>query len=102
MTPPTTAPLRGNRMSGGVKPCICGAATYRPRTMTARRMPRRCDDCHAIVGRCRCPVSLTVHLCPPEGSGTMPCCGASPFERTGDRMTLDPRRVTCAIKGEPT
>jgi hypothetical protein len=39
----------------------------------------------------------TVHMCPPDGEGTMPCCGATPFERyaSDERMTLDPELVTC-------
>ena len=43
------------------------------------------------------------HLCPPEGSGTFPCCGLTPFEapRT-DRMTLDPSLVTCRAETEKT
>jgi hypothetical protein len=36
-----------------------------------------------------------VHRCPPIGSGTMPCCGRTPFERMIDRLTLDPTLVTC-------
>lgn len=37
-----------------------------------------------------------VHLCPPDGSGIMPCCGLTPFEvGTGERMTLDSELVTC-------
>lgn len=37
-----------------------------------------------------------VHMCPPTGSGEMPCCGLPPFERMRDRMTEDPALVTCA------
>jgi len=38
------------------------------------------------------------HRCPPKGSGTMPCCGRTPFEvpRT-DRMAIDGRLVTCQV-----
>lgn len=37
-----------------------------------------------------------VHGCPPEGSGLTPCCGESPFELSPvDRMTNDPKLVTC-------
>lgn len=43
----------------------------------------------------RTEAQVTVHQCPPEGSGIMPCCGRTPFEAMSDRMTLDPRRVTC-------
>jgi hypothetical protein len=41
------------------------------------------------------PKEIT-HLCPPGGSGIMPCCGKTPFEvpRT-DRMTEDKDKVTC-------
>ena len=27
-----------------------------------------------------------VHACPPKGSGVMPCCGATPFEKQGERL----------------
>ncbi|MEU1071885.1 MULTISPECIES: HIT domain-containing protein [unclassified Streptomyces] len=38
----------------------------------------------------------TVHACPPDGSGLLPCCQRTPFEvpRT-DRITEDPAAVTC-------
>lgn len=36
-----------------------------------------------------------IHQCPPEGSGIMPCCGRTPFERRSDRITVDPKLVTC-------
>lgn len=41
-----------------------------------------------------------VHRCPPGDSGVTPCCGRTPFElpRT-DRMTDDPRLVTCRDPG---
>jgi hypothetical protein len=35
----------------------------------------------------------TVHMCPPDGSGIMPCCRKTPFEAA--RITLDPKKVTC-------
>ena len=38
-----------------------------------------------------------VHLCPPDGSGLMPCCGLTPFERMTDRMTTEPALVTCSV-----
>jgi hypothetical protein len=41
-----------------------------------------------------------VHMCPPDGSGEMPCCGLPPFERMRDRMTLDPALVTCELDAE--
>lgn len=42
----------------------------------------------------------TTHQCPPEGSGTMPCCDRTPFEvPDSDRMTLEPELVTCTRKG---
>lgn len=39
---------------------------------------------------------MTVHACPPEDAGLMPCCDRTPFDapRT-DRMTADPNLVTC-------
>lgn len=38
---------------------------------------------------------VTIHACPPKGSGLMPCCGKTPFEVQGDRMTLNPAHVNC-------
>lgn len=35
------------------------------------------------------------HACPPDGSGTTPCCGRTPFEIAGDRMTTESSLVTC-------
>ncbi|MFI2349728.1 hypothetical protein ACH492_22275 [Streptomyces sp. NPDC019443] len=41
----------------------------------------------------------TIHACPPNGSGVMPCCRKTPFEAPPtDRMSDDPAAVTC---GEP-
>lgn len=37
----------------------------------------------------------TVHACPIEAAGLMPCCGRTPFEVREDRMTADPAAVTC-------
>lgn len=39
-----------------------------------------------------------VHFVPRRQDGLTPCCNRSPFElpRT-DRMTLDPRLVTCGV-----
>ena len=37
-----------------------------------------------------------VHACPPKGSGVMPCCWATPFEKQGERLTADPALVTSA------
>ena len=39
-----------------------------------------------------------IHACPPEGSGIMPCCGRTPFEKMRDRITNDHRLVTCGRK----
>lgn len=39
-----------------------------------------------------------IHACPPEGSGIMPCCGRTPFEKMGDRIANDHRLVTCGRK----
>ena len=36
-----------------------------------------------------------VHACPPKGSGVMPCCWATPFEKQGERLTTNPALVTC-------
>lgn len=41
------------------------------------------------------------HRCPPVGSGIMPCCGRTPFEARGDRITTDPRLVTCVKTVSP-
>lgn len=42
--------------------------------------------------------SVVVHQCPPGDSGTMPCCGRTPFEVSRwDRMASDPELVTCSI-----
>lgn len=39
----------------------------------------------------------TVHACPPEGSGVMPCCGRTPFEAPRiHRISSDPDAVTCS------
>ena len=36
------------------------------------------------------------HRCPPEGTGTMPCCGRTPRQvPLWHRLTLDPSMVTC-------
>ncbi len=44
-----------------------------------------------------------VHMCPDDGGNIMPCCGLTPFEvpRT-DRMTLNPRLVTCRTSAHDT
>ena len=40
---------------------------------------------------------VTVHACPPEGSGIMPCCGRVPFETSSaDRITAFGPLVNCA------
>lgn len=41
------------------------------------------------------PEREVIHMCPPTGSGVMPCCGGSPLEHLFDRMTIDPKDVTC-------
>lgn len=46
--------------------------------------------------RCaRDDAGVTIHECPPKGSGVMPCCGRPPFEVSGDRMTKNPALVNC-------
>ena len=44
-------------------------------------------------------VTETTHRCPPDGEGTMPCCGRTPFEvpRSG-RMTEDASLVNCGSR----
>ena len=39
----------------------------------------------------------TIH-CLPLDSAIMPCCGKTPFDVTGDRITNDIYRVTCREK----
>jgi hypothetical protein len=42
---------------------------------------------------------VTVHACPPEGSGVTPCCGKTPFELSrSDRMSVDARAVNCEVE----
>jgi hypothetical protein len=41
-------------------------------------------------------MSSVIHICPPKGWFTMPCCGQTPFDTPlTDRMTMDPGLVTC-------
>ena len=38
----------------------------------------------------------TVHACPPDGSGLMPCCGRSPIDvPLTERISMDGTTVTC-------
>lgn len=53
------------------------------------------DKFRSYMKQCGCVLGATVHQCPPEGSGLMPCCGKTPFELRADRMTEDPAKVTC-------
>lgn len=62
----------------------------------ARKGPRACVE--------RSGSPATIHMSPPDGSlssmsGIMPCCGRTPFEVMLDRITVDPRRVTCRRSG---
>jgi hypothetical protein len=50
-----------------------------------------------LPGKTQANDPRTVHMCPPEGTGMMPCCDLPPFERMGDRITLDPKLVTCNV-----
>lgn len=44
-------------------------------------------------------IEEVVHRCPPMGSGVTPCCGRTPFELPRfDRITLDPKLVTCKAR----
>lgn len=46
---------------------------------------------------------MTIHQSPPNGAGTMPCCGRTPYEASlADRMTLDSSAVTCARTDVPS
>lgn len=39
---------------------------------------------------------MTTHQCPGEGDGgLMPCYSMTPFDKPGDRITIDPSLVTC-------
>ena len=55
------------------------------------------DAQHALVLRLTAErdEARVVHACPPKGSGVMPCCGATPFEKQGERLTMDPALVNC-------
>lgn len=64
----------------------------------AQRCGEECSEGHVYAGRCE---QVTVHACPPDGSGLMPCCGRTPFEAVPDRMTTDPRSVTCQGAAAP-
>jgi hypothetical protein len=57
----------------------------------------RGDDGEPVIRERR---AVLVHLCPPDGSGLTPCCGAAPFEiPRGDRLTAVDDAVTC--EGDP-
>jgi hypothetical protein len=43
-----------------------------------------------------------VHRCPKAGKGLTPCCGRSPFELLGDRITLYDAMVTCPGPAVPS
>ena len=53
-----------------------------------RPNPRLCRGGQSAQDAARC-------LPPPKGSGVMPCCGATPFEKQGERLTADPALVNC-------
>jgi len=57
----------------------------------------KCPVCETFLAKFEASMSgePTIHRCPPEGSGEMPCCGRTPFEVLDDRMTVDPMLVTC-------
>ena len=44
---------------------------------------------------------VPVHACPPKGSGSMPCCGRTPFEVRAHRIATDPALVTCMTARDP-
>jgi hypothetical protein len=50
------------------------------------------DGSPQITGR----RAIVTHLCPPDGTGEMPCCGLPPFEAPqADKITEDKELVTC-------
>lgn len=56
-------------------------------------------DLHVTV-EARVRKREVVHRCPPRDSGTMPCCGQTPFEVSRqDRMTVNTALVTCKGRG---
>ena len=60
------------------------------------------DKCPAYDGEDETPKpGETTHLCPPGDSALTPCCGKSPFELPKtDRLTEDPKLVTCHARKE--
>ena len=45
--------------------------------------------------------AMSTHACPPLGSGSMPCCGRTPFEvPRSHRMAVDMDLVTCGTSAE--
>jgi hypothetical protein len=54
---------------------------------------RRGEDGSAQIAERR---AIVTHLCPPDGTGEMPCCGLPPFDvPRSDRITEDKELVTC-------
>jgi hypothetical protein len=82
------------------------AATFGRETPTCAHHGNWYTDEHGTQRCCACDApTTTVHMCPPDGSNTMPCCGKPPLERRADRMTLNPSDVTCSTwpnEAEPT
>jgi hypothetical protein len=73
--------------------CACPSllAAYRRGFNDHARSVQHWQDTHGAYRQ----TEVVTHQCPPDGSGVMPCCGVTPFERMGGRMTLDPALVTC-------
>lgn len=85
---------------------VRGLPLYDELRAHAERLHGRCRLNHKFTGQlCTCGchgaeetatnLEPVVHACPPDGSGIMPCCGRTPFETPGDRITMNPNNVTC-------
>lgn len=68
---------------------------YTSRAIGVREAITRLNEAWREADRAERRRATLVHRCPPRGSGVMPCCGATPFEASSDRMTKDQRLVTC-------
>jgi hypothetical protein len=75
------------------------AATHRDRAAEWAETQARVRDALADE-MVFAPTSTTVHACPPDSSGLMPCCGRTPFELGGlERLTEHGSAVTCPGPG---
>jgi hypothetical protein len=85
-------PACGRPRAAGVRWCcgscqLAAAAGYQVPDTPSLGHTERCEHRKA---------SAVTHRCPPGDSGTMPCCGLTPFEvPASDRISEDQRMVTC-------